>query len=302
MRTTIKELLTDYKKLLHHDITVQGWVRAFRSNRFIALNDGSTINNIQIVVDFENFDDGYIVKGSVGSTPEITSTLFSKPNMPVSIGSTGTKFLILTRENKVYSSLDGYTFSYDGIADIGFSLINERQIFLQYHNDRWFFSSSGNLYFTENITALSGWTKSNLSSSQIIPGDNIFANYDSTMFAMCIRRVGFSSNSVILKSIDYGVNWIAIKDLTENQLYANIFNIGGILISVKYGYFRKTIISYDGGTSWNDYTNDLIECDVKSQYHVQFGNKLSKYKIPLSRRLTSFITAFIPPARLISSI
>ena len=57
MRTTINELLSDYKKVLHHDITVQGWVRAFRSNRFIALNDGSTINNLQVVVDFEKFDE-----------------------------------------------------------------------------------------------------------------------------------------------------------------------------------------------------------------------------------------------------
>ena len=28
------------------EINVSGWVRAFRSNRFIALNDGSTIKNI----------------------------------------------------------------------------------------------------------------------------------------------------------------------------------------------------------------------------------------------------------------
>lgn len=60
MRTTIKELLGDYKKVLHHDITVQGWVRAFRSNRFIALNDGSTMKNLQIVVDFEKFDENII--------------------------------------------------------------------------------------------------------------------------------------------------------------------------------------------------------------------------------------------------
>src|SRR4051812_11469867 len=33
-------------------ITVKGWVRTFRSNSFIALNDGSTNNNLQIVVDF----------------------------------------------------------------------------------------------------------------------------------------------------------------------------------------------------------------------------------------------------------
>lgn len=56
-RLILKDLLSDYKKLLHHDVTVYGWVRAFRSNRFIALNDGSTIENIQVVVDFEKFDD-----------------------------------------------------------------------------------------------------------------------------------------------------------------------------------------------------------------------------------------------------
>ena len=57
---TIKDILSDYKRFLHHNITVQGWVRAFRSNRFIALNDGSTILNLQIVVDFEQFDEELI--------------------------------------------------------------------------------------------------------------------------------------------------------------------------------------------------------------------------------------------------
>ncbi|MBC7494296.1 MAG: hypothetical protein H7221_04750, partial [Flavobacterium sp.] len=28
-------------------VNVKGWVRTFRNNQFIALNDGSTINNIQ---------------------------------------------------------------------------------------------------------------------------------------------------------------------------------------------------------------------------------------------------------------
>ncbi|NHW58424.1 asparagine--tRNA ligase, partial [Escherichia coli] len=52
-KQTIKDILSNYKTILHHDITIEGWVRAFRSNRFIALNDGSTLNNLQIVVDFE---------------------------------------------------------------------------------------------------------------------------------------------------------------------------------------------------------------------------------------------------------
>ena len=36
------------------EVTVKGWVRAFRANRFIALFDGSTFKTIQVVVDFEN--------------------------------------------------------------------------------------------------------------------------------------------------------------------------------------------------------------------------------------------------------
>lgn len=70
-KQTIKDLLADYKKVLHHDITVQGWVRAFRSNRFIALNDGSTINNLQIVVDFENFDEEIIKNIKTASSLKI---------------------------------------------------------------------------------------------------------------------------------------------------------------------------------------------------------------------------------------
>lgn len=70
-RLSIKDILIDYKKYLHQDIQVQGWVRAFRSNRFIALNDGSTINNLQIVVDFEKFDEEIIKKINTASSLKI---------------------------------------------------------------------------------------------------------------------------------------------------------------------------------------------------------------------------------------
>jgi asparaginyl-tRNA synthetase len=74
-KTTIKEILGDYKKLIHHDITIQGWVRAFRSNRFIALNDGSTINNLQIVVNFEDFNEDLIKNIHTASSLKITGEL-----------------------------------------------------------------------------------------------------------------------------------------------------------------------------------------------------------------------------------
>ncbi len=51
-RTEIREVLG--MEALGQTITVKGWVRAFRSNRFVALYDGSDFNTLQVVVDFEN--------------------------------------------------------------------------------------------------------------------------------------------------------------------------------------------------------------------------------------------------------
>lgn len=95
MRTTIKELLSDYKKLLHHDITVQGWVRAFRSNRFIALNDGSTINNLQIVVNFENFDENIIKNISNSASVKIVGEVIESQGAGQSIEIIAKKIIIL---------------------------------------------------------------------------------------------------------------------------------------------------------------------------------------------------------------
>ncbi len=56
-------------------VCVRGWVRAFRANRFIALNDGSTINNLQAVVDFENFDAELLKKVSFHACIKIEGKL-----------------------------------------------------------------------------------------------------------------------------------------------------------------------------------------------------------------------------------
>ena len=70
---SIKELLSQNLSL--QEVTVNGWVKTFRSNRFIALNDGSTLNNIQCVVDFENFDEALLKKVSTGAALKIIGTL-----------------------------------------------------------------------------------------------------------------------------------------------------------------------------------------------------------------------------------
>ncbi len=70
---TVKQLLK-----LNADsqsVSINGWVRTFRSNRFIALNDGSTINNIQCVVDFENTDESILKKINTGAAIAIEGIL-----------------------------------------------------------------------------------------------------------------------------------------------------------------------------------------------------------------------------------
>jgi asparaginyl-tRNA synthetase len=57
------------------EISINGWVRAFRSNRFIALNDGSTIKNLQCVVDFENFEEALLKKITVGAAVQVFGTI-----------------------------------------------------------------------------------------------------------------------------------------------------------------------------------------------------------------------------------
>ncbi len=54
---------------------VSGWVRSFRSNRFIALNDGSTLKNLQCVIDFENTDEEILKRINVGAAISVKGTL-----------------------------------------------------------------------------------------------------------------------------------------------------------------------------------------------------------------------------------
>lgn len=71
--STVSELLSQETTLI--DVEVKGWVRTFRANRFIALNDGSTINNIQCVVDFENTDEATLKRITTGAAVYIKGLL-----------------------------------------------------------------------------------------------------------------------------------------------------------------------------------------------------------------------------------
>ncbi len=60
------------------DINIKGWVRTRRGNKnvsFVALNDGSTINNIQIVIDLSKFDEDFLKPITTGACISVTGKL-----------------------------------------------------------------------------------------------------------------------------------------------------------------------------------------------------------------------------------
>ncbi len=71
--STVAHLLN--QELKHTDIEVKGWVRTFRANRFIALNDGSCLQSIQCVVDFESMDEALLKRITTGAAVHIKGGL-----------------------------------------------------------------------------------------------------------------------------------------------------------------------------------------------------------------------------------
>ena len=69
----IAEILQAEPSLI--EMTVKGWVRSFRNDRFIALNDGSTINNLQCVIEPENHAQDFLQNINVAAAVEVTGHL-----------------------------------------------------------------------------------------------------------------------------------------------------------------------------------------------------------------------------------
>jgi len=72
-RIKIKALLESKQTSI--EFIVKGWIRTFRNNQFIALNDGSTNNNLQVVVDFENTDPTLLKRLTTGAAISVTGLL-----------------------------------------------------------------------------------------------------------------------------------------------------------------------------------------------------------------------------------
>jgi len=90
---TIKDLFKNPP--LSKKINVKGWVKTFRANRFISLNDGSTIQNLQCVVDYENTDQAILSKINTGASIEIFGILIASQGKGQSVEIQTEKIIIL---------------------------------------------------------------------------------------------------------------------------------------------------------------------------------------------------------------
>jgi len=72
-RVKIKQLLSGTQP--GTDVVVMGWVRTFRNNQFIALNDGSTNANIQIVAELGKFEDALLKRITTGASLKVKGTV-----------------------------------------------------------------------------------------------------------------------------------------------------------------------------------------------------------------------------------
>lgn len=72
-RVKVKEILSATE--FDREVTVLGWVKTFRNNQFIALNDGSCMANLQVVVDFANTADEVLKKITTGASIAVKGQL-----------------------------------------------------------------------------------------------------------------------------------------------------------------------------------------------------------------------------------
>ncbi|TRX57741.1 asparagine--tRNA ligase [Fulvivirga sp. M361] len=92
-RTKINELLSTAP--VGEKVIVKGWVRTFRNNQFIALNDGSALENIQVVVNYEDLDPSILKRITTGSCVSITGEVVESQGKGQKIEITAKKVDIL---------------------------------------------------------------------------------------------------------------------------------------------------------------------------------------------------------------
>ena len=82
-RTRIKKALTLSPG--DEEITIMGWIRTFRNNQFLAINDGSTNSNLQVVLGLGNFEESVLKRLNTGASIKATGKLIASPGKGQSV-------------------------------------------------------------------------------------------------------------------------------------------------------------------------------------------------------------------------
>ena len=104
LRKHIKDILNE--KDAGKEVLVKGWVRTKRGNKqiaFIALNDGTTINNLQIVADVPKFDEAIMNQVTTGASISARGKLQESPGK-------GQDIELRAEEIKIYGPADPETY------------------------------------------------------------------------------------------------------------------------------------------------------------------------------------------------
>jgi asparaginyl-tRNA synthetase len=92
-RVKIKDLLAS--EATGHEVVVMGWVRTFRNNQFIALNDGSTNNNLQVVVELGMLDEATLKRITTSASLKVTGQVVASQGRGQSVEVKATSIEIL---------------------------------------------------------------------------------------------------------------------------------------------------------------------------------------------------------------
>ena len=95
--TTVFKILSESKN--NEIVQLCGWVKTFRANRFISVNDGSCLENIQCVIDFENTDEKLLKKITTGSAIKISGKIVESTGSKQAIEIQVNNFNILGESN-----------------------------------------------------------------------------------------------------------------------------------------------------------------------------------------------------------
>lgn len=195
----------------------------------------------------------FVTKGTLSGTIESTSYKWTRPYLPVCLACDGTKYVVFAEENRIYTSLDGITWSYKGHVTPALSLVippsyttsayvlNQPNTFLLQwlpSVSKWCLLGPGvnEVYMTSDPDATTGWVDMSIPLiTSDPPGDATFltsyhhvgskiVELSGCLFCMGKEDTMYGTSGTfgftVLKSADGGVTWAVVKRFTPFDMVA----------------------------------------------------------------------------------